>query len=159
LDKSPVFIYVLKCLAGLSAGYILYISFPQYPFFWSIISTLLVLAPDAADSNKLAFDRMRANIIGSTAGLLIFLIHEPTFLLICAGIVLTIMICSMLKLMGTVRTSLAALIIVTVHAGQPATWHTAVERMVCVVAGCVIGLAVTFIFSFSLKDGKISNTH
>jgi uncharacterized membrane protein YgaE (UPF0421/DUF939 family) len=114
-----------------------------------MISVLLVIAPDSKNSNQLALDRMKANILGSSIGLLLFLIHWPNLFLICIGVILNIIIATVLKLHTAMRSSLAAFVIVMVHeAQQNSTWHIALERMGCVMVGCIIGLLITLTFNF-----------
>lgn len=142
-----IFIYILECIVGLSICYTLYKCFPQHQFYWSMISVVLVIAPDGT-SNRLAIDRMKANILGSSIGLLLFLIHQPNLFLICVAVILTILIGIFLKLNAALRPALAALIIVMIHEEQQnSTWHIAIERMGCVMLGCVIGLLITIVFN------------
>lgn len=148
--KSPLFVYVLKCVAGICVGYWLYVTFPQHQFFWSLISVLLVLAPENTDSHKLAYYRMGANILGSVIGLLLFLLHLPELLALCIGIVIVILVGNYLKLDPAIRSALAALIIVMVH-GQGHTFMLALERVGCVVVGCLIGLLITITADFIIK--------
>jgi uncharacterized membrane protein YgaE (UPF0421/DUF939 family) len=114
-----------------------------------MVSLVLVIAPDGTDSNRLAFDRMKANVLGSSVGLLLFLIHRPNLFLICIGVILTIIIGTFLKLNLALRSSLSALVIVMVHEQQQnSTWNIALERVGCVMLGCVIGLLITISFNF-----------
>ena len=148
---SRVFIYALKCIAGFSATYALYLYFPQHQFFWSVVAVLLVLAPDAQGANTLAVQRIQANIIGAGTGLLISFLHEPLYTSVTLGIVLTILVCTFFKLTDVTRTALAALVIVTLRADPVAPWKTSLERMGCVLVGCLIGLIITFLFHAPLK--------
>jgi uncharacterized membrane protein YgaE (UPF0421/DUF939 family) len=116
-----------------------------------MISVVLVIAPDGT-SNRLAIDRMKANILGSSVGLFLFLIHQPNLFLICVAVILTILIGTFLKLNNALRPALAALIIVMIHEEQQnSTWHIAIERMGCVMFGCVIGLLITIVFNWISK--------
>ena len=91
---------------------------------------MLVIAPNSEESNSLAFDRIKANILGSLIGLLLFLIRIPNLFLICIGVMLTIVIGVLLKLHAALRSALAALVIVMVHEeGKNSTWHIALERV------------------------------
>jgi uncharacterized membrane protein YgaE (UPF0421/DUF939 family) len=113
-----------------------------------MISVVLVIAPDGKDSNRLAFDRMKANVLGSSIGLLLFLIYTPNLLMICIGVILTIATGTLLKLNTAMRSSLSSLVIVMVHEEQQnSSWHIALERMGCVMVGCIIGLGIMLIFS------------
>jgi uncharacterized membrane protein YgaE (UPF0421/DUF939 family) len=119
-----------------------------------MISAVLVIAPDGKDSDRLAFDRMKANILGSLIGLLLFLIHQPNLFLICVAVILTIIIGTFLKLNNALRSALSALVIVMIHEEEKSsTWHIAIERMGCVMLGCIIGLSITLI-SNSLGNSK-----
>jgi uncharacterized membrane protein YgaE (UPF0421/DUF939 family) len=149
-----VYIYILECIIGLCICYTLYKHFPQHQFYWSMISAVLVIAPDGKDSDRLAIDRMKANILGSLIGLLLFLIHQPNLFLICIAVILTIVIGTFLKLNNALRSALSALIIVMIHEEEKSsTWHIAIERMGCVIFGCIIGLLITLI-SNSLDNSK-----
>ncbi|MDB4900762.1 MAG: hypothetical protein JWQ63_43 [Mucilaginibacter sp.] len=149
-----VYIYILECIVGLSICYTLYKNFPQHQFYWSMISAVLVIAPDGKDSDRLAFDRMKANILGSLIGLLLFLIHQPNLFLICIAVILTILIGTFFKLNNALRSALSALVIVMIHEEEKSsTWHIAIERMGCVMLGCIVGLLITLI-SNSLDNSK-----
>lgn len=149
-------LYVLKCILGLVICYFFYWLFPQYRFHWSIVSVLLVLSPDDLDSKKLPVSRIKANIIGSMVGLLIFLIHPPNLLMMCIGTVLTIIICSIIKLGAATRPALAALIIVLVQEGSQGSWINAFERMISVILGCLVALAITFLMQYIVNHIKKS---
>lgn len=143
------FQYILKCLIGVSVCYVPYVLFPQHEFYWSIISVLLVLAPDHSDSNRLAMDRMKANIIGSSAGLFafLFLSHIPALVVLCIAVIVNILICYMLGLENTTRSALAALVIVLIQEKEQSDWMSGFERMGCVIVGCVVAIIITYIFS------------
>ncbi|MBU3812381.1 MAG: FUSC family protein [Candidatus Niameybacter stercoravium] len=144
-------IYVLKCLLGLALCYFFYWLFPQYRFYWSIVSVLLVISPDDLDCKKLPIARMKANIVGSLVGLILFIIHPPNLLMMSIGVVTTILICYMIQLGTTTRSALAALIIVLVQQLNDHSLISAFERMVSVVLGCLVALFVTYLFEYAHK--------
>jgi uncharacterized membrane protein YgaE (UPF0421/DUF939 family) len=157
-NNRQVFIYIVECIIGICICYTMYTFFPQHQFFWSMVSVVLVIAPDGKNSNQLAFDRMKANILGSSIGLLLFLIHPPNLFLICIGVILTIVIGTFLKHNTAMRSSLSSLVIVMIHEEQQnSTWHIALERMGCVIFGCIVGLLITITFNFlgSVMKNKI----
>jgi len=157
-ENPQVFTYIVECIIGLCICYTMYTYFPQHQFFWSMVSVVLVIAPDGKNSNQLAFDRMKANILGSSIGLLLFLIHHPNLLLICIGVTLTIITGTFLKLNTAMRSSLSSLVIVMIHeAEQNSTWHIAFERMGCVIFGCIAGLLITITFNFLGSVRKTKN--
>lgn len=137
--------YLLKCLTGVIICYILYKEFPQYPFYWAIVSVVIALAPD--NSNRQAYDRMKANILGCAVGLSLYPVHVPHLLLLCIGITLTIGVGIALRLTSTLRSAMAALIIILIHEEQVKQWYLPLERVLCVVAGCLVALTVTLVFN------------
>ncbi|HKP96976.1 MAG TPA: FUSC family protein [Fibrobacteria bacterium] len=147
-ERARLALYAVKCVLGLCLGYALYRLFPQHQFYWSIISILLVLAPDGGDSNKLAFERMAANVVGSTIGLLLYLARKPDLPLLCAGVVATIAVGTAFKLNAAIRSALVSLIIVMLNEQQTNSWRVALERIGCVIAGCAIAMGITFLFNY-----------
>lgn len=145
MDRT-CFIYILKCLVGLSLCYFFYWLFPDYRLYWSIVSVLLVISPNDLDCKKLPFARMKANIIGSLVGLVLFIIHPSNLLIMSIGVILTIIICYIFNLGTATRSALAALIIVLVQELNDNSLLSAFERMISVILGCLIALLVTFIF-------------
>ena len=137
--------------------YELFIHFPNYPFYWSMMSVALVFTVE--NKNDLAYDRMKANILGSTIGLILYFISLNSLLLIIIGISLVIYMGTILRLGNSIRPALAALIIVVVKQGIDKEWGIALSRMICVVAGCLVALVVTLGFSWynKLIDRKKQN--
>ncbi|MEO8413560.1 MAG: FUSC family protein [Ginsengibacter sp.] len=151
-SNGRILVYLIECIIGLCVCYALYKSFPQHQFYWSMVSVVLVITPDGKNSNQLAFDRMKANVLGSSIGLLLFLVHQPNLFLICIGVTLTILIGIFLKLNAALRSSLSALVIVMINeAHDNSTWSVGVERMGCVIIGCIIGLLITISFNFLIS--------
>src|ERR1039458_3440485 len=60
--------YVVKCLVGVSIGYLLMKTFPRESgqYYWLLISVVLSITHD--NNSKVALDRMRGNVIGSLVG-------------------------------------------------------------------------------------------
>ena len=139
--------YNVKCFVGVTVGYVLYKAFPQYSglYLWMLLSILLSITHD--NNSKVAYDRMKGNILGSAAGLFAFFLHNPPNLLtICIGVAITIAICFKLKLIGVSRTALVAFIIVMLYEEANSSWEWAAYRMATVVAGCLIGLVINYAF-------------
>jgi uncharacterized membrane protein YgaE (UPF0421/DUF939 family) len=158
-ENRQVFTYIVECIIGLCICYTMYTYFPQHQFFWSMVSVVLVIAPDGKNSNQLAFDRMKGNILGSSIGLLLFLIHHPNLFMICIGVALTIATGTFLKLNTAMRSSLSSLVIVMIHEEQQnSTWHIAFERMGCVIFGCIAGLLITIAFHYLGSARKTKNS-
>jgi uncharacterized membrane protein YccC len=138
--------YVLKCLLGTLICYWFYARFPGHQLYWSIVSVLLVLAPEVRDSVHLSFTRMWANAIGAAVGLALYLTPLPTVPALCLAVVATIAVCHYLALGGAVRTALAALVIVYIQQSESRDWTIALERVGSVLLGCLVALALTLAF-------------
>jgi uncharacterized membrane protein YgaE (UPF0421/DUF939 family) len=138
-------IYLVKCITGLVVCYILYVQFPKFPFYWSIVSVVLAMSPDT--SNNQAFDRIKANLLGCTIGIGLYALQLPELLMLCLGTALTIGLGITFKITNTLRSALAALIIVTIQSEQTKHWYTALERVIFVFTGCLIALLITLFFN------------
>ncbi len=139
--------YIVKCLVGVSIGYLLMRAFPQQSgqFYWVLISVVLSITHD--NNSKVAFDRMRGNIVGSVVGLLVYFLHNPPNLLtICIGVALVITACFALNLISVCRTALVGFVIVMMYEADHSSWAGAIYRMVTVVLGCMLGLGINFAF-------------
>lgn len=147
-------LYILKCLIGTAIGYCLYRLYPTVGA-WCLISIILVLAPDQKDSMTLAVTRIKANLVGAATGLILFYIHPINLLMICIGIVATILICELLKLQAAARSAMIAVLIITMHEPGQHLWNVALERAGGVVAGCVIGIILTYAFHFAITRKKL----
>lgn len=155
--KSPItkqdWLYILKCVIGATVCYWLYEAFPQYPFFWSLVSVVLVVSPE--NDRKLAYLRIEGNFLGSAIGLLLFFFPLPTVIVLCLGISLTIIIGFLLKLQASVRTAVAANIIVLFQEKEAHNWNVALNRVGCVMVGCLVGFIITVLFTkLENKDSK-----
>ena len=139
-------LYVLKCLLGTLICYLFYAWFPGHQLYWSIVSVLLVLAPEHRDSVQLSLARIWANAIGSAVGLAFFLAPLPELVSLCLGVVATIGVCHYLVLGGVARSALAALVIVFIQQNEARDWTIALERVGSVLLGCVVALALTLAF-------------
>jgi uncharacterized membrane protein YgaE (UPF0421/DUF939 family) len=143
--KKEDWLYIIKCMIGAVICYWLYEAFPQYPFFWALISVVLVVSPE--NDKKLAYLRIEGNFLGSAIGLLLFFFPLPTVIILCLGISLTIIIGFILKLHASVRTAVAANIIVLFQEKEAHSWNVALNRVGCVVVGCVVGFLITILFT------------
>ncbi len=109
-----------------------------------------------------ASNRIKANLIGAAAGMTMLLFHAAPGFTVSGAVIITIIVCFFTKLETTTRTALAATIIVTIHENGKYIWDTALERVIAVVAGCLIGIIITLIFhsrfiSSSIEPGLKTN--
>jgi uncharacterized membrane protein YgaE (UPF0421/DUF939 family) len=139
--------YVVKCLVGVSVGYLLMRAFPRESgqYYWVLLSVVLSITHD--NNSKVGIDRMRGNIVGSVVGLLVFFLHDPPNLLtICIGVVMVITLCFGLDLIGVCRTALVGFIIVMMYEADHSSWTGAIYRVISVVGGCMLGLLINYTF-------------
>ena len=142
-------IYLIRCITGVLICYVLYIKIPAYPFIWAVVSVVIALSPD--NSNKQAYDRITANLMGCAVGLALFPLALPVWVGLSIGIALTIAISYALKKDAALRSALAALVIVLLNEQKTRQWYLPLERVVCVVAGCLVALLVTLGFSLMAR--------
>lgn len=112
---------------------------------------MLVLSADGKDSVSLALTRIKANIAGVSVGALFLLVASTNMWILSAALVTTLGLCYLFKLDAGIRSALAATIIIMLHQEGRHVWDTALERIIAVLAGCVIALIITFIFHFKTK--------
>ena len=151
-QKQLFLLYILKCLLGLSICYFFYQRYPHLEVNWSMISLVIVLSPNDDEAHKFAWDRIKANIIGSMVGLTLFFIHDPNLFTMCLGVIATILICQFLTLGPATRSALAALLIVLVQEKADHSWQAGWQRMIFVLLGCFVAIALTYFFSFLRKN-------
>jgi uncharacterized membrane protein YgaE (UPF0421/DUF939 family) len=150
---QSLLIYAAKCATGSLAVFALASVFQYKDIAWSLISVMLVLSADGKDSMQLALTRIKANIIGASVGVVCLLIMQPNMWLITVALIITLALCYLFKLDAGIRSALAATIIILLHEEGKHLWDTAIERIIAVLAGCVLGLIITFVFHFKTKTG------
>jgi uncharacterized membrane protein YccC len=143
-----------KCVTGTLALFIISRLIQYEDISWSLISVMLVLTPDGKDAVPLAVTRIKANLVGAAVGLLCLLISPANMWILSLALTLTLSCCYLFRLDAGIRSSLAATVIVMLHYGGKHVWDTAIERVIAVLAGCVLGLIITFIFHANIKPGS-----
>ncbi|SIT83123.1 FUSC family protein [Pontibacter indicus] len=143
-----VVLYIIRCTIGFLIGFSLYLAFPKYELYWTMLSILLVLSPEIRDSSRLTVERVKSNLIGSSVGLLCVMLPVPQVVMMVLGIAVSILICHFFNLMGVARTAVVALVIVVIHEQETMSNWAGVERFICVALGCVIGYGVSSATSF-----------
>lgn len=139
-------IYVVKCVTGVFIAFSLARLLHYSDYIWCLISIMLVLSPDGNDAPALAISRMKANLVGAGAGLVMLIINPATVMMVAGAVIITIILCYYTKLENATRTALAASIIVTLHESGKHIWNIALERIIAVIAGCILGIIITYIF-------------
>jgi len=114
------------------------------------VSAVLVTQPDLHASFKASFMRVVANLAGAFGGAtLLVLIGQPVVAM-AIGVLLTGLLCYLLKQDDALRPAFVAVIIVTLI-GEHSKWQNSLDRVLAVIIGCGCALAVGFLFD------KISN--
>jgi uncharacterized membrane protein YgaE (UPF0421/DUF939 family) len=139
-------VYVANCVTGVLIAFLLAQLLIYSDYIWGLISVILVLSPDGNDALTLAMSRMKANLIGAAAGLVMLLLHPITVVMVAGAVAITIVVCYFVKLENPTRSALAASIIVTLHETGKHIWDVALERVIAVVAGCLLGLIITYVY-------------
>ena len=151
LLQSSFVSYILRCLAGFLIGYFFLTKLDQHNFFWCLLSIVLVISPEEKDTKKLTIERVKANIVGSIAGLLVhFSPIDDNYFKIIVGILISIFICRGFKLMNVARSSVVALLIVLIE-NQGDSYHAPFYRAGFVTLGCFTGLAVSYLIAYSIR--------
>lgn len=152
--SSPVLIYILRCLIGFLIGYFLFIKFPEYELFWTLLSIILVISPEEKDSRRLSIERFKSNLIGSIAAMSCIHLLGDSLYSIIAGLIFTILLCRVFKIMNMARVAIVALLIIMIQPHTSDLNKTPIFRFVSVSAGCFIGLIIVVISSMIIRPLK-----
>ena len=148
---SPSTIYATRCVLGFLIGYALYRRFVEYELFWGLISIILVISPEEKDSRKLSYDRVKSNFIGSVVAIAcVFVDKESHLLTLVVGILLTILVCKLFKILNYARVAIVALLIILVEQHHSPITYTPFFRFLTVAMGCLIGLFIVISTSYVL---------
>jgi uncharacterized membrane protein YgaE (UPF0421/DUF939 family) len=154
---SSLLLYAGKCITGTIVVYTIASYIGYSDISWCLISVMLVLSADGKDAVPLAITRIKANVVGAFVGVLCLLISPTNMWLLSVAITVTLSLCYLLKLDTGIRSALAATIIIMLHEEGRHVWDTAFERIIAVLAGCVLGLVITFVFHFNILSTKAVN--
>jgi uncharacterized membrane protein YgaE (UPF0421/DUF939 family) len=109
------------------------------------VSAVLVTQPDLHSSFRASFMRVIANLVGAFGGAaLLAAIGEP-IVAMAVGVLVTGLVCYLLKQDDALRPAFVAVILVTLSA-ENNEWHNSRNRVAAVVIGCVCALVVGFLF-------------
>lgn len=151
---KSLLVYAAKCVTGTLLVFII-ASFIHYTDIgWCLISVMLVLSPDGKESVPLAVTRIKANLVGAIVGVLCLCVSHNNMWILSAALAITVAFCYLFKLDAGIRSALAATIIIMLHEEGKHLWDNAIERIIAVLAGCILGLLITFAFHFELAKGQ-----
>jgi uncharacterized membrane protein YgaE (UPF0421/DUF939 family) len=114
------------------------------------VSAVLVTQPDLHSSFQASFMRVLANLAGAFGGAMLLAATGQPITAMAIGVMLTGLLCYLLKQDDALRPAFVAVIIVTLI-GENSKWQNSRDRVVAVIVGCVCALVVGFLFD------KISN--
>lgn len=154
IASSPVLIYIIRCCIGFLIGYKLYIEFPDFELFWTMLSIILVISPEEKDTRRLSLERFKSNFIGSAVALVLLLFLEPHVYSIILGVLLTIIVCRLFNVLNMARVALVALLIIMVEPHQDLLVEAPIYRFGSVAAGCIIGLLIVVLTSMVFRPLK-----
>jgi len=121
-----------------------FIALPGAPWV-AAVSAVLVTQPDLHSSFKASLLRVVANLAGAFGGAALLAVTGQPIVAMAIGVMLTGLICYLLKQDDALRPAFVAVIIVTLIGGGN-EWHSSRDRVAAVIIGCVCALAVGFLF-------------
>ena len=154
LLSSPLFIYTLRCLIGFLIGYTLFLKYPDYELFWTLLSIILVISPEEKDSRRLSIERFKSNLIGSVVALVCIQLIGYSLYAIITGMIVTIAVCRGFKVMNMARVAVVALLIIMVQPHASSIETAPVLRFLSVGTGCFIGLFIVVLTSMIIRPLK-----
>ncbi len=108
---------------------------------WAIVSAIIALQPGLQQSLSASLTRIVANIVGAVVGMGLGLVIGVGPWQVLAGLVVVIFACQFLRLDEGLRIAcIAVVIVLAMSVGS--VLHSAVERSITVVVGCVVGTFV-----------------
>lgn len=152
--SSPLLIYIIRCCIGFLIGYKLYIEFPDFELFWTLLSIILVISPEEKDTRRLSIERFKSNFIGSAVAMVLLLFFEPSVYSILFGLFITIIVCRLFNVMNMARVALVALLIIMVQPHQASLVEAPIYRFGSVAVGCIIGLLIVVFTSMFFRPLK-----
>lgn len=152
---KSLLVYAAKCVSAVLVVYLMSAALHYHDIAWCLISVILVLSADGKDALPLAMTRIKANLVGAGVGVICLLFISPGMWCLCIALSITLSCCYLLKFDTAIKSALAATIIIIMHEEGKHLWDTALERVIAVVAGCALGLIVTFLFHFKEKTETV----
>ena len=152
--SSPLLIYILRCCIGFLIGYKLYIEFPEFQLFWTLLSIILVISPEEKDTRRLSIERFKSNFIGSAVAMVLLLFFEPSVYSILFGVLITIVVCRLFQVMNMSRVALVALLIIMVQPHEASLVEAPIYRFGSVAIGCIVGLLIVVFTSMLFRPLK-----
>src|SRR5471032_2790850 len=123
------------------------------------VSAVLVTQPDLHSSFQASFMRVVANLAGAFGGAALLAATGHPIVAMAIGVLVTGLICYLIKQDDALRPAFVAVIIVTLI-GESSKWQNSRDSVAAVIIGCLCALVVGFLFDklsgvsgFSKKKG------
>lgn len=136
--------YSLQAMVASSILFLGYTFTDSLAVTWAIISALIAIQPGLQQSLSASLMRIVANIVGALVGLGLGLVIGIGPWQVLVGILLVVVLCQFLRLEEGLRIACIAVVIVLSMSLASTVVHSAVERSITVIAGCVVGTMVQF---------------
>jgi len=148
-------IFSAKATVAAVAAVLVYqlLALPGLPWV-AAVSAVLVTQPSLHSSLKASSMRVVANLAGAFGGAALSILIRQPLLAMAVGVMLTGLICFLLRQDDMLRPAFVAVILVTL-AGETDKWHSSRERVTGVVVGCLCALIVGFLFDKSSNVFKL----
>jgi uncharacterized membrane protein YgaE (UPF0421/DUF939 family) len=147
---SEAIIFSVKAAVGTVVAALAYSFFelPGAPWV-AAVSAVLVTQPDLHSSWKASLLRVAANLAGAIGGAMLLAITRQPVVAMAIGVMLTGLVCYLLRQDEVQRPAFVAVIIVTLLGGTNSgngEWHNSFSRIFGVIIGCFCALVVGFLF-------------
>jgi len=109
------------------------------------VSAVLVTQPSLHSSFKASLMRVVANLAGAFGGAALSILIGQPLLAVAIGVMVTGLVCYLLKQDDALRPAFVAVILVTLT-GDNDKWHSSLNRVAAVIIGCLGALVVGFLF-------------
>jgi uncharacterized membrane protein YgaE (UPF0421/DUF939 family) len=138
-------IFSLKAAVATVAAVVCYEDFKLPGAGWAAISAVLVIQPTLHSSFKASLTRIIANLAGAFGGAALNAAIGHTLPALATGVMLTGLICYLLKADDAMRPAFAAVVIVT-FTSDASKWDSSLDRVIAVIVGCFWAIAIGFLF-------------
>ncbi len=151
-------IFSLKATIGAVIAALVYqrLGLPGGPWV-AAVSAVLVTQPDLDASLKASLLRVVANLAGAFGGAVLLAIIGQPIVAMAVGVMITGLVCYLLRQDDALRPSFVAVIIVTLFGGSN-HWHNSANRVEGVLLGCGCALVVGLAFHLFTARLNISGS-
>jgi uncharacterized membrane protein YgaE (UPF0421/DUF939 family) len=156
-------IFSVKAAVAAVAAVVFYDDLGMSGAGWAAISAVLVIQPSLHSSLKASLVRVVANVAGAFGGAALSVSIGHTMLALAIGVMLTGLICYLLKADDAMRPAFAAVIIV-IFTSDTSKWGNSLDRVVAVIIGCLCAVVIGFLFDklssrFKFLGGTMKKTN